>query len=129
AEAQPGRTVPVKELKKFETAQKQFNRTIDLLIKLGNDSVKDKVDKEVAIETKVSEDKIESRFVASTIFSRTTGGITLAGLKQLKKDVNGRFDAMKKGGKLTSLDQKLLKQIDLVSTKKALDAQRGRVAR
>src|SRR5262245_9587348 len=109
AEAQPGKVTKLGDIKRVEAAQKEFNTSIDALAALAkNYRGADLKAGDCAVDTKVYKDFIETKAV-----SWKQGGMKLNQLIQMQKQINARFDAIKKAGRLTDLDKKFLSQTTL----------------
>jgi hypothetical protein len=111
AEAQPGRGAKLADLKRVEKVQKEFNTTIDGLVKLARSraGAATKANLVGSISVIVGEKTLVD-FNDNHFFVYKQGGLTLDQLLKMQKEINGRFDAMKKAGKLTELDRKILSE-------------------
>jgi len=122
ATAQPGAAAAkMSELKKAELLQKEFNQVIDGLVKLGRlpPGGANRRGKFV-IDTTVLRD-----FFTNRVVQLKGKGVTVDEVVKVQKEVNRRFDAIRKAGKLTELDRKFLTELPRLDLRKLISTGTG----
>jgi hypothetical protein len=116
AEAQPGRApAKLSELKQAELVQREFNRVADGLTKLGKVPVRGRANSAISsiVDGKSLLDNTAWRDVVTSKVVKLNGkGVTVQEVAKVQKEVNRRFDAIRKAGKLTILDRSFLSGLE-----------------